>query len=81
MAEKSEELIKFSKWFRARLLDAGVTARDLSIASGVDESEISKMTRAVRWPSLRTIKSVAPYLKTSGVDFLEACGLDKDFGQ
>ena len=81
MVEKEEELKKFSKWLRGQLLELGITARDLSILSGVDESEVSKMTRAVRWPSLRTIKSVAPHLKCSGQDFLAACGLDKDFGR
>ncbi len=81
MVDKKEDLAKFSKWLRAQLLEVGMTARDLSIASGVDESEVSKMTRGVRWPSLRTIKSVAPHLKCSGQDFLAACGLDKDFGR
>jgi hypothetical protein len=44
----------------------------------VDESEVSKMTRGVRWPSLRTIKMIAPHLKWDNNDFLTAAGLGQD---
>jgi hypothetical protein len=76
MVERKEELLKFSKWIRSQLFNRAMTARDLSLLSGVDESEISKLTRAVRWPSLRIIKMIAPHLKWDPYDFLVATGLD-----
>ncbi|MBF0619406.1 MAG: hypothetical protein HQL19_04500 [Candidatus Omnitrophica bacterium] len=75
MAEKTEELIRFSKWLRGRLLELSMSARDLSIVSGVDESEVSKMTRGVRLPSLLAAKMMIPHLKCSAHDFLVAVGL------
>jgi hypothetical protein len=76
MVDRKDELLKFSKWIRAQLFNRAMTARDLSLLSGVDESEISKLTRAVRWPSLRIIKMIAPHLKWDPYDFLVATGLD-----
>ena len=73
--EMKEELSKLSKWIRAQLFNRSMTARDLSMLSGVDESEISKLTRGVRWPSLRVIKMIAPHLQWDPRDFLIAAGL------
>ncbi|MBF0594349.1 MAG: hypothetical protein HQL22_05210 [Candidatus Omnitrophica bacterium] len=77
MVDRKEELLKFSKWIRAQLFNRSMTARDLSILSGVDESEVSKLTRGVRWPSLLTLKMIAPHLQWDAGEFLIAAGLEK----
>ena len=78
MVDKQEQIRMFTKWLRSRLLVIGISARDLSIASGVDESEVSRLTRGVRLPSLRTIRLFAPHLKCTEKELLIARGLEPD---
>jgi transcriptional regulator with XRE-family HTH domain len=65
----------FSKWFRKRLAMSGLSAKELSVKSGVDEATMSRLVNGTRMPTLRVIHLTSPYLNIPVEEMMIAAGI------
>ncbi len=65
----------FSEWLQKELREKGMSQADLSKASGLSRSIISKVINQNSWPTPDTIKAIAKGLRLPEATVFQAAGL------